>query len=110
MSASLFCAKGLHFDYPNFSLKGVDLNIGVGEIVGFIGANGAGKTTTIRCLSGQIRPKSGEISLDGCFLQVEPNRYKAMVGYVCEDTDIYDNLTADQFVRVFKPFYNDWDE
>ena len=47
------------------ALRGVTLNVEEGEIVTLIGSNGAGKSTTLRTISGQLRPRQGEISLRG---------------------------------------------
>ena len=47
------------------ALKGINLEVGDGEIVALLGANGAGKTTTLRTISGQLRPFEGKISFDG---------------------------------------------
>ena len=44
---------------PVQALRGVNLTVKKGELVGFLGPNGAGKTTTIRCLLGLIRPQAG---------------------------------------------------
>ena len=47
------------------ALRGVTLNVEEGEIVTLIGSNGAGKSTTLRTISGQLRPRQGEITLRG---------------------------------------------
>jgi len=47
------------------AVRGIDLDIGVGEVVGFIGPNGAGKTTTLKMLSGILFPSSGQIAVMG---------------------------------------------
>jgi ABC-2 type transport system ATP-binding protein len=46
-------------------LKGVDLEVAPGEVVGLIGPNGAGKTTLMSCLLGFLHPDAGEITIDG---------------------------------------------
>jgi branched-chain amino acid transport system ATP-binding protein len=47
------------------ALKGVDLDVGRGEIVTLIGANGAGKSTLLRTISALVRPRAGRIEFDG---------------------------------------------
>src|SRR5262249_26292907 len=46
-------------------VKGINLSLDVGEMVGFLGPNGAGKTTTLKMLSGIMFPTSGEASVLG---------------------------------------------
>jgi branched-chain amino acid transport system ATP-binding protein len=47
------------------ALKGISLTVDKGEIVTLIGSNGAGKTTTLRTISGTLRPRRGQVRLDG---------------------------------------------
>jgi ABC-type branched-subunit amino acid transport system ATPase component len=64
--AARLTIKDLHKQYSGVKvLQGVNLGIAPGEIVGVLGPNGAGKTTLINCLSGVIRPTSGNILHDG---------------------------------------------
>jgi branched-chain amino acid transport system ATP-binding protein len=62
----LLTTKGLQLRYGAIqALKGVDLEVGKGEVVALIGANGAGKTSTLRGVSGMVRPSAGSVVLDG---------------------------------------------
>ncbi|MBJ9976345.1 ABC transporter ATP-binding protein [Pseudomonas sp. S75] len=47
------------------AIKGIDLEVGEGEMVALIGANGAGKTTTLKTLAGLLKPSGGRITFDG---------------------------------------------
>lgn len=49
---------------PSQVLRGVDLEVRAGEIVALLGTNGAGKTSTLLTISGQLRPRSGRLSLE----------------------------------------------
>jgi len=63
---ALLEVNDIHTYYGNIhALKGISLNVEDGEIVTLIGANGAGKTTTLRTISGLIRPRQGNILLEG---------------------------------------------
>lgn len=58
--------KEVHSYYGNIhAIKGVSLSVPDRSMVGLIGANGAGKTTTLRTISGIMKPRSGQILLDG---------------------------------------------
>ena len=53
-------------------MRGVDLDVDDGEIVGFLGPNGAGKTTTLRMLTTLLEPTAGEATVAGCDLRADP--------------------------------------
>jgi branched-chain amino acid transport system ATP-binding protein len=63
----------IHTYYGNIhALKGVTLSVDTGEIVTLIGANGAGKSTTLNTISGLLKPREGEIRLEGEVLNALP--------------------------------------
>jgi ABC-2 type transport system ATP-binding protein len=64
------------------AVRGVDLTVGSGEIVGFLGPNGAGKTTTLRMLTTLLRPTAGTATVAGCDLLRDPVGVRRRIGYV----------------------------
>jgi branched-chain amino acid transport system ATP-binding protein len=63
---SILNIDNVHTYYGNIhALKGISITIEKGEIVTLIGGNGAGKTTTLRTISGLLKPREGNISLNG---------------------------------------------
>jgi branched-chain amino acid transport system ATP-binding protein len=78
------------------ALKGVSLTVERGEIVTLIGSNGAGKTTTLRTISGLLRPKQGDIKLNGVStVSISPHKIVEMgVGHVPEGRGIFPALTV----------------
>jgi len=91
--------NGIHTYYGNIhALKGISITVEEGEIVTLIGANGAGKTTTLRTISGLLKPRSGNIVLEGENLA----KYKAHeivykgVAMVPEGRGIFAKLTVQE--------------
>ncbi len=64
------------------AVRGVDLTVDEGEIVGFLGPNGAGKTTTLRILSTLLRPTAGTATVAGADLLRDPVGVRRRIGYV----------------------------
>ncbi|MFC4471635.1 ABC transporter ATP-binding protein [Streptomyces xiangluensis] len=69
---------------PVEAVRGVDLTVQPGEIVGFLGPNGAGKTTTLRMLTTLLAPTGGAATVAGCDLVREPGRVREKTGYVAQ--------------------------
>ena len=92
-----------------FELRGLDLNVPVGSIYGFLGPNGSGKTTTIRLLTGMTRPSSGAIRVLGNEYPHGVPTALARTGYVPERPHIYGSLRVDEAMRYHAAFYSTWD-
>src|SRR5216683_6137252 len=67
---------------PVQAVRGIDLEVGSGQIFGFLGPNGAGKTTTLRMLATLITPTAGEATVAGADLRSEPQEVRRRIGYV----------------------------
>ncbi len=64
------------------AVRGVDLTVAEGEIVGFLGPNGAGKTTTLRMLTTLLEPTAGSATVAGADLLRDPLGVRRRIGYV----------------------------
>ena len=64
------------------AVRGVDLQVTDGEIVGFLGPNGAGKTTTLRMLTTLLTPTAGTATVCGADLRRDPAGVRRRIGYV----------------------------
>ena len=85
--------EGLTKSYgPVRALRGVDLAVQGGEILGFLGPNGAGKTTTIRCLLDLIRPRSGKVRVLGFDPRKDPVEVRSRTGYLPGELNMEGNL------------------
>lgn len=83
MHDTAISARGLTKDYGSgHGLFDLDLEVGRGEVFGFIGANGAGKTTTMRLIMDLIRPDQGTVSVLGLDSRRDSLAVKRLVGYL----------------------------
>ena len=84
----------------------VDLTIPSGELFGFIGPNGAGKTTTIKMMTGILTPSSGDCLINGVSITSNPLEAKRMIGFVPDGADLFDRLTAMEYLRFIVDMYD----
>jgi ABC-2 type transport system ATP-binding protein len=98
--------KDLNMSYgDNHVLKGVDMTIYPGQIIGYIGPNGAGKSTTVKIMLGLIDSYGGDVSIFGKDIRQDPTAYKKRIGYVPESGEIYDSLTAREYLTFIGSLY-----
>lgn len=79
-------------------LRGIDLEVAPGQILGYIGPNGAGKTTTVKILIGMLSSFAGKVTVCGYNVALHPLKVKQRIGYVPETAALYDTLSAMEFL------------
>jgi lipopolysaccharide export system ATP-binding protein len=79
-------------------VRGVNIEIASGEVVGLLGPNGAGKTTTFSMVVGLVSPDSGRVMLDGHDVTDDPMYIRARkgIGYLPQEASIFRGLTVEQ--------------
>ncbi len=95
--------KGLSKSYDGREVvKGVDISVKRGEIVGLLGPNGAGKTTTFYMVVGIIPPKSGSIIFDNYDITSLPIHARARfgIGYLSQEPSIFRKLTVEENITA----------
>lgn len=99
--------SGIHKRYLlKHALRGIDLQIKRGTIVGLLGPNGSGKSTLLKMLAGLIYPTSGTILVNGR----EPDvRNKAHIAYLPEIDNLYGWMTVKETLDFISGFYADWE-
>lgn len=81
-------------------LKGIDLSIDRGQIIGYIGPNGAGKSTTVKILCGILTSFEGDIEVMGIPLHNNAIEVKRKIGYVPENGALYEALTPVEYLNL----------
>jgi len=76
----------------------ISFRISAGEVVGFLGPNGAGKSTTMKMLTGYLGCDGGEIEIDSRPLRADPERAKALIGYLPENNPLYEDMTVREYL------------
>jgi branched-chain amino acid transport system ATP-binding protein len=95
--------EGLHVYYGEIhALKGISLRVAQGEIVALLGNNGAGKTTTLKTISGLLRPRTGQVLLEGRPIhQLPPHEIVARgVAQSPEGRKVFNRLTVTENLEM----------
>ncbi|MEY8418278.1 ABC transporter ATP-binding protein [Oscillospiraceae bacterium 44-5] len=98
---------GLYKSYGlRAALRGVDLEVGPGRIVGLLGPNGSGKTTLIKLLCGLLQPTTGWLTVDGS--AIGPYT-KSVISYLPDRMYFADWMKATDLFDLFQDFYSDFE-
>lgn len=98
--------KGLQKYYGSFhALKGIDLTVEKGEILGIVGPNGSGKTTLIECILGLRRYQEGSISVFGLDTQKDHRKAVWKIGAQLQETEISKSIRVQEAVCLQAAIY-----
>src|SRR5262245_32802695 len=98
--------SGLQKSYGSYeALRGVDFEIGAGEVFGLLGPNGAGKTTTVEILEGYRKRDAGIVEVLGEDPQRADLEWRDRIGIVLQSSSLYPNLSVAESLELFAGYY-----
>lgn len=83
------------------ALKNINLEIEEGEFFGLLGPNGAGKTTLMNVIIGYLSADSGRIIFNNSTISTQSSSFKNQIGYVPQEISLYQELSAEQNLKIF---------
>jgi ABC-2 type transport system ATP-binding protein len=101
-SGAMLHVSGLRKSYGEIeALRGVDLDVGAGEIVALLGPNGAGKTTLVSIVAGLRRADAGVVAVDGLSARRRSAEVRRRIGLAPQDTGIYPVVSVRRNLLLF---------
>ena len=91
---------------PVEAVRGLDLEVSVGECFGLLGPNGAGKTTTLEIIEGLLDATEGEVEVLGLKWGENDSEIRRKIGISLQETRLSDKLTVHETVSLFRSFYS----
>ena len=99
--------RGLRKSYGGVEAgRGIDFEVGVGEVFGLLGPNGAGKTTTVEILEGYRRRDEGEVRVLGFDPGRSERAFRERIGVVLQESELWPILTVREIHRMFAGYYH----
>lgn len=88
------------------AVKGINLSINSGEVMGLLGPNGAGKSSTLRILTGYLEPTQGTIIVKGIDVRENPLEVKKLIGYLPESAPLYSDMLVFDYLYYIAEIRN----
>ena len=105
-SAPAIQVRGLRKSYGSVeAVRGIDLQVSIGEVFALLGPNGAGKTTTIEILEGYLHRTAGEALVLGHDPGRNDRRLKERIGIVLQSTGVQPYLSVEESINLFRGYY-----
>ena len=86
---------------PFWAVKDLNFKIEKGKVASILGPNGCGKTTTLRMIAGMLTPSKGSAFVDGIDVRKDKQAVKAKIGYMTNNTSLYDRLNVLETIKFF---------
>ncbi|HEX4399982.1 MAG TPA: ABC transporter ATP-binding protein [Galbitalea sp.] len=87
------------------AVDGVSLDVRRGEIFGLLGPNGAGKTSTLSAIEGLVKPRGGDVLVDGIDIQRNPAGARERLGVQLQASSFQSELTIEEIARLYAGLY-----
>lgn len=101
-SGAVLSARALVIRYgTEEAVRGIDMEVSRGEVLGLIGPDGAGKTSTLRTLAALQKPSSGDVLVFGENAWKNRRALHGRLGYLAQRFALYEDLTIDENVQFF---------
>lgn len=99
-------ARGLRKSFGSFeAVRGIDVDVGRGEVFGFLGPNGAGKSSTMRMIACVSPRTGGTLSVLGADPDVDGPRIRARIGVVPQQDNLDAELTVRQNLQIYGRYF-----
>jgi ABC-2 type transport system ATP-binding protein len=106
MQDAAISVTGLHKSYGEHeAVRGIDFEVGKGEVLGFLGPNGAGKTTTIEILEGYRERTAGTASVLGIDPAHPTREWRTRIGLVLQECELNPLLTVGETMHLYASFF-----
>ena len=86
-------------------LKGINMEIRPGEVIGYLGSNGAGKSTTVKIMCGLLEDFEGKVDVLGYDVRENDIEVKKRIGYIPENAVMYEHLTPMEYLEFIGTMY-----